>query len=193
MALNTRFVSTEHSDAVSGKKFSAKEYADKYYDEMIVPAVMEKAQPAVALYAALQSNYEAAGEKFGGRDGAQSAWAFPVTFTGVAGKVNDVNGQMPVTVDGLSGKPTLLVQTGPPVMGPALRDVTGKITFGMFTNQTEFQSVAVELNSKVRNEVLVNVKAAELEGKKVAVVGVFSGRDWHSKWLITPVKIEVAE
>lgn len=190
MVLNTKFLTNSESVAVVGEKFSAEQYAEENYDTVIVPAVLEKAVPATDLYTQLQEDVDAAGEAHGGRDGAQSAWAFPVSFTGVAGEVNTINGQLPVKVDGLPDTLTVLVQTGPPVIGPALRNVTGKITFGMFTNQTEFQSVAVQLNAKVRENVLAGVDATSLSGKTVSVVGVFAGDQWQTQWLVTPVKLE---
>ncbi|MDR1427973.1 MAG: DUF2291 domain-containing protein [Bifidobacteriaceae bacterium] len=190
MAANTRFMSTDASVAVVGQKFSAEEYANENYDA-VVAAVVERAKTPAELLDAFTADYEAAGNEFGGRDGSQSAWAFPVSLAGAAGAVNEVNGQLTLTVEGIPETIAVLVQTGPPVIGPALRNVTGEIAFGMFTNQTEFQSVAVELNSKVRENVLTGIDAASLEGKTIAVVGVFAGDTWDSQWLITPVQIEV--
>lgn len=192
MVLNTKFLSTDESVAVVGEKFSAVQYAEENYDSVIVPAVLEKAVPATDLLAEMQADVDKAGEAHGGRDGAQSAWSFPVSFSGVAGEVNTINGQLPVKIDGIPDSITVLVQTGPPVIGPALRNVTGQITFGMFTNQTEFQSVAVQLNTKVRENVLAGIDATALNGKTISVVGVFAADRWDSQWLVTPVKLETA-
>ncbi len=190
MVLNTKFLSTDESVAVVGEKFSAEQYANENYESVIVPAVLEKAVPATDLLAEMQADIDKAGEAHGGRDGVQSAWSFPVSFSGVAGEVNTINGQLPVTIDGIPDSITVLVQTGPPVIGPALRNVTGQITFGMFTNQTEFQSVAVQLNAKVRENVLAGVDATTLKGKTIDVVGVFASDQWNTQWLVTPVKLE---
>jgi predicted lipoprotein len=190
MLANTRFVSTETSVSIVGQKFSANQYANENYDA-VAAAVLERATPATGLLEAFEADYDAAGEAFGGRDGKQSAWAFSVALTGVAGEVDTVNGQLPLKVDGLPDSIAVLVQTGPPIIGPALRNVTGEITFGMFTNQTEFQSVAVELNNRVRETVLAGVDATTLKDKTISVVGVFAGDAWNSRWLITPVQIEV--
>ncbi|MDR0591962.1 MAG: DUF2291 domain-containing protein [Bifidobacteriaceae bacterium] len=191
MALDTKFISAAELETYTGVQFSAEEFARQNFDA-ITAAVTEKAQPAAALRQAIEADKDAAGEQFGGRDSAGAAWAFPVTLTGAAGQVNTVNGQLPVTVEGFPEAPQLLVQTGPAVIGSALRDVTGEITFGMFLNQTEYQQAGQALNDVVRAQVLPGVDAAALDGRTVTVVGAFLlDAQSGGRWLITPVSIAV--
>jgi len=190
MLLNTKFISSVESEAYAGHRFSAEEYADQNFDSEIRPAVLTRAVPAVELYAEMEADLDAAGAANGGRDGT-SAWGLPVTFTGVAGEANTVNGQMPVVVDGLPDTLKVLVQMGPPIIGTALRDVTGQISFGMFVNQTEFQQVGQAFNQKVRESVLVDFTAADLVGKTVTITGAFSADQWKTVWLVVPLAIEV--
>lgn len=193
MFLNTKFISGD-VDAAGKQTFSATEWANEHYGDIIEPWIVENAQDAAELRGAIAADVNAAGEEFGGRSGATSAWAFPVKFTGVAGAVNAINGQMVVAVEGLPAEMEVLVQTGPAISGQALRDVTSQVEFGMFTNQIEFQTVAVELNNKVRELVLADVDAAALSGKTVNVVGTFSYSSASpNKWLVVPVKFEVVD
>ncbi|MCL2802896.1 MAG: DUF2291 domain-containing protein [Micrococcales bacterium] len=192
MLLNTKFISSTDSEAYAGHQFSAEEYANENFESDIVPAVLTRAVPATELYAQLETDLDEAGAAHGGRDGT-SAWGFPVTFQGVAGEANEVNGQMPVTVDGLPDTLSVLVQMGPPIIGTALRDVTGQISFGMFINQTEFQQVAQAFNQKVRESVLQESKAADLVGKTVEVTGAFSADKWETVWMVVPLEIKVVQ
>jgi predicted lipoprotein len=190
MYLNTTFVSGDQLEEYVGKQFSAEEFAQENYESVIVPAIMEKAVPATELYEAVVADVDASGEKYGGRAGT-SAWAFPVTFTGVAGDANKVNGQMQMQIEGLPEDLQVLVQMGPPVIGSALRDVTGEYQFGDFLNQTEFQNAGQSLNDMVRQGLLQEFKAADLKGKTIEVYGAFLGDNAKKKWLVTPVQITV--
>lgn len=190
MFMNTKFLSMDESTEAVGEKFSAADYSEENYSSVILPTILEKAVPAVELAAAIAADVDSAGEQHGGRDGT-SAWAFPVSFSGQAGTAHKVNGQMPVTVAGIPDDVEILVQMGPPIVGSALRDVTGQISFGLFVNQTEFQQVGQALNDKVRELVLVDHKVADLDGKTVSVTGAFSYDASTSKWLVVPVEISV--
>lgn len=187
MLMNTTFLSGEESTAAGPELFSAEGYAEENFASVIVPWVQENAVPAADLYEAIAADVDAAGEEFGGR-AEGSSWAFPVSFTGVAGEVNPTNGYLPVTIDGLPDDVQVIVQTGPPVNGAALRDVTGDIAFGMFKNQMEYQSVAVQLNNKVREIVLADVDGAALNGRTISVTGAFSYGN-PAVWTVTPVEI----
>lgn len=191
MVMSTKFLSGDESAAAGGEQFSAEGYAEENYESVIAEWITENAAPALDLHQAISADVDAAGEEYGGRAGT-SAWSFPVTFTGVAGQVNPANGQLPVTIDGLPADLQVIVQTGPAVNGSALRDVTGEIEFGMFTNQMEYQSVAVQLNNKVKELVLTGLDAASLNGKQITVTGAFAYGN-PAAWIVTPVEIGPAE
>ena len=75
-------------------------------------------------------------------------------------------------------------------MGTDLRDGTGTISFGQFTNQIEYQNAGSALNKEMKKQVLSKVDTANLTGKTISVVGVFQLTD-PSNWLVTPVKMNV--
>lgn len=189
MVANTTFLDPEAAQASGGEKFDAATYAAGNYEAEIVPWIEENAVSATDLATAIGEDLDAAGEEFGGRSGATNAWAFPVTFTGVAGEVNPDNGLLPVEVEGMPEDVDLLVQTGPAMSGSALRDVTGEISFGMFTNQIEFQSVGVQLNEMAKQSVLASLDAASLDGQTVTVTGAFSAGN-PAAWIVAPIAFE---
>ncbi len=111
-----------------------------------------------------------------------------VKFTGVVGKGDF--GTYDVRVAGLPKSLTVHVQTGPAIIGTDLRDATGTINFGQFTNQIEYQNAAAALNKQMKKDVLAKLDTSNLTGKRIAVVGVFQLTD-PSSWLVTPVKLDV--
>ena len=82
------------------------------------------------------------------------------------------------------------VQTGPAISGTDLRDATGTISFGQFTNQIEYQNAGSALNKAMKKQVLSKLDAAGLTGKTISVTGVFQLTD-PGNWLVTPVRLDV--
>jgi predicted lipoprotein len=149
-------------------------------------AVEGKAVDATTLAAAIAADASAAGKKYGVQG--NTAPEVSVKFTGVLGE--GASGVYPVTVDGLPATTLVRVQTGPAVNGTDLRDATGKITFGQFTNQIEYQDAGSALNNELKAEVLAKYEGQDLKGKTVSVVGVFQLINPNG-WLVTPVKLDV--
>lgn len=149
-------------------------------------AVTERAVDAQTLADAIAADKAAAIEQYG--TPTSIGGIFAVSFTGIAGEGR--SGIFPVTVDGMGDEPLIRVQTGPAINGTDLRDVTGNITFGQFTNQIEYQNAGAALNNTVKTEVLAGLDQDSLTGKTVQVVGVFNLVNPKS-WLITPVRFDV--
>ncbi|RVA35667.1 DUF2291 family protein, partial [Mesorhizobium sp. M7D.F.Ca.US.004.03.1.1] len=111
-----------------------------------------------------------------------------VKFSGVVGEGK--SGIYKVAVDGVPDTLMIRVQTGPAINGTELRDATGKITFGQFTNQIEYQDAGSALNNEMKKEVLAKLDTNALTGKTISVVGAFKLVNPKS-WLVTPVSLEV--
>jgi predicted lipoprotein len=186
---STRFVSIEDAEAAaSGERFDAVAYADERFDAEIAPQIEEEATDLTTLLGQLSGGADES--ELGNTSGTGSAYSFAVEFTGVAGEVN--GSILPVTVEGVPPETTVQVQVGPAINGTAIRDVTGTISFNEFTNQLEFQEVATELNSRVRDGVLADVDPASLAGQTVHVVGAFT-RVNPELVSIVPVVFEVQQ
>lgn len=184
----TRYVSIEDaSAAASAKAFDPASYADERFESEIVPQVEKDAIELPELLADLAGGADQG--EFGHAPGAGSSYSFPVTFTAVAGEVN--GSILPVAVEGIASDVTVQLQVGPAITGTALRDVTGTVSFNDFTNQLEFQHVATEFNSRVRDGVLADfgVPAA---GERIMVTGAFT-RVNPALVSVVPVAIEAAQ
>lgn len=186
LALGTKVVSNNSSIAKGDAGFSALTYGKTEFPK-VQKQIEERAVPAETLAAAIAQDQTAAGKKYGvpGTTGP----VMSVSLTGVvSGKAED--GVYPVTVPGVPSKLVIRVQTGPAINGTDLRDATGKITFGQFTNQIDYQNAGSALNQQMKKDVLSTVDTAHLQGKTIDLVGAFTLVNPEG-WLITPAKLDV--
>ena len=185
MGVSTKTVKIGSAASVVPGAFSPAEYGKSEFPK-VQADVEKRAVDATTLAAAIAKDKAAAVKSYGVEAGVGPE--MPVKFTGVAGKQD--SGIYAVTVDGLPSEIQVRVQTGPAIMGTDLRDSTGTIAFGQFTNQIEYQNAGSALNKEMKKQVLSKVDAASLTGKTIAVVGAFQLTDPNS-WIVTPVKLEV--
>ncbi|MGM8852128.1 DUF2291 family protein [Salinicola halophyticus] len=184
MAWDTKVVEIGSEAALEGG-FSADTYGGEHFPD-IQASVEERAVEASELASAVLDDSTAAGQKYGVGEGFGPV--VPVTFTGTFGEAR--SGIYPVSVDGVSDDITIRVQTGPAINGTDLRDATGEISFGEFTNQIEYQNAGASINDAMKKAVLADVDTANLDGKSVSVTGVFKLIN-PKNWLVTPVSLEV--
>lgn len=183
MVLDTKMVPIEQtlSDVFSPEAYGKKEFP------RIQAAIEKVAVEAKVLAAAIVEDKAAAGEKYG-KPGSVGPM-YPVRFSGVVGE--GASGIFTVNVDGLPEGMGVRVQTGPAINGTEVRDATGTISFGEFTNQIEYQDAGAALNNEVKTQVLANLDRDKLSGKTIDVVGVFQLIN-VANWLVTPVLLKVA-
>ena len=185
MALDTRVVRMDASGGAQPGAFSPAAYGQSEFPK-VRTAVEGRAVAAPVLAAALATDPAAATKRYGVDSSVGPE--FCVTFSGTVGKGD--SGNYDVAVDRLPNPVAIRVQTGPAIMGTDLRDATGTISFGQFTNQIEYQNAGSALNKEMKKQVLAKVDAPNLTGKTVSVVGVFQMTD-PASWLVTPVRLEV--
>jgi predicted lipoprotein len=112
---------------------------------------------------------------------------YATTFTG---KVHDCeSGICEVDVKGMPKDVSVRMQVGPAINGTDLRDATGTLGFGQFTNQIEYQDAGAALNEEMKKQVLD--PAGDLDGKSVTVTGAFTAINPQG-WLVTPSDLEVS-
>ena len=183
MAVDTRVVRIGSPTAAQPGAFSAAEFGKSELPK-IQAAVESRAIDAATLAAAIARAPTAAAKQYGvaASGGAEMA----VRFTGVVGKED--SGVYDVAVAGVPNTTTIRVQTGPAINGTDLRDATGTISFGQFTNQIAYQNAGAALNKEMKREVLSKVDVGKLAGRTIAVVGVFQMVSPES-WLVTPVTL----
>ncbi len=184
IAVSTRVVQIGSIDDDRKKAFSKEEYGAATFPG-VFKFVIEHSVDVKDLGPAIAANPSAAGKKYGTETG--TGPVIPVKFTGVAGKGS--SGIYIVAVDGLDDV-LVRVQTGPAINGTELRDVSGAISFGQFTNQIEYQDAGSAINNAMKKVVFQAVDTADLAGKKIAVTGAFKLIN-PKGWLVTPVEVEV--
>jgi predicted lipoprotein len=185
MALSTKVVKIGSAADAQPGAFSAADYGKSEFPK-VQAAIEGRAVDAAVLAVAIAKNQAAAEKAYGvpGDIGPEIS----VKFTGIAGKSN--SGIYAVKVDGVPSTVLIRVQTGPAINGTDLRDATGTIAFGQFTNQIDYQNAGSALNKEMKKQILSKVEAAKLTGKTVSVVGAFQLINPNG-WLVTPVKLDV--
>ena len=185
MALDTKVVRIGSASDVRSAVFSAQEYGASEFPK--VQADLEaRAVDAVTVATAIAKDRATAEKEYGVPAGVGPVMS--VRFTGVVGEGK--SGIYKVAVNGVPDTLLIRVQTGPAINGTELRDATGKITFGQFTNQIEYQDAGSALNNEMKKEVLSKVDTGTLTGRTISVVGAFKLVNPKS-WLVTPVRLEV--
>lgn len=185
MALDTTVIHIGSEHDVRQKTFSAQAYGAEQFPK-IRDAIEHRAIDAVVLEKAIAADKKAAGEQYGVAGSVGPI--LPVKFTGtVTDRKANYN---TIQIDGLPSDITVRVQTGPALNGTDLRDATGTISFGQFTNQIEYQNAGSAINNEVKTQVLSKIDPDKLSGKNLSVIGVFQLIN-PKNWLITPVKLEV--
>lgn len=166
---STTFVPTS---SIAKPADTAAEYADLNYESVVVPTIVDNAQPLDTLAVALVADADAAGEKYGKREAEGKPWGFATTVTGEV--VEGEFGEMGLQVEGMPEGLTVGVAIPPLGSNTALRDAGTDLAFGDFTNQTEFQKVAIELNNHAVESVYGDLDPATLLGKTIDVTGAFA-------------------
>jgi predicted lipoprotein len=185
MAFDTKIVQIGSADDAQPNVFAPDTYGEQQFPK-IQADIEGRAVAADVLAAAIAKDKAAAAKQYGVAGSVGSE--IPVKLTGVAGKAS--SGIYRIAVDGLPDTLVVRVQTGPAINGTDLRDATGTINFGQFTNQIDYQNAGSALNKEMKKQVLAKVDTANLTGKTISVIGVFQLINPNS-WLITPVKLDV--
>lgn len=194
MVLNTTFVGESDlslRDADVQKELGSQAFAEEYYESQIVPYITENAVDLITLHEAILVDPEAAGAEYGNRGGDSSAYSVPTVFE--ANALTYENDLITLEVDGVELEGDVYLAAGPALNGTAVRDVSGLVKFGAFTNQLEYQDAATKLNDKVRDLVLSEFDPiTELEGKTIRVTGAISLFNTRN-YIVMPVEIEVLQ
>lgn len=185
VVLGTRVVPNDAAEAGADDAFDAETFGPERFPE-VQEAVTEKAVDAAELAEAIAADADAAVEEYATES--SGGPVFSVTFTGTVGE--NESGIVEMDVDSLPDDLLVRVQTGPAINGTELRDATGDIAFGEFTNQIEFQNAAAALNDEMKAQVLDGIDAEALKGSTATVTGAFTLIN-DAAWLVTPVQFEV--
>ena len=186
VVLGTKVVGNDDASLQGAQEFDPATFGAENFPQ-IQEAVAERATDAATLAEAIAADPAAAAEEYA--VASSGGPVYSVTFTGVVGEGQ--SGIYEVDVEGVPDGQLVRVQTGPAINGTELRDATGEITFGQFTNQIDYQNAAAALNEELKAQVLADIDTAALQGKTITVTGAFTLIN-PAAWLVTPTEIEVS-
>jgi predicted lipoprotein len=171
----TRPIEDTNASSSAEAPFDARSYVDAQWAPKLLPAVLDSAVEARVLLDALAASPDAAGRKYGHREG-MGEFHFAVKGEGrvVAVDTRSRVGLLLVDVAPFDNRPDVSIQTGPVLRGSSLRDFTGLVRFTDFANQLEFADVGNELNDRVLATVLAGVDLKNARGRSASFAGTFS-------------------
>lgn len=185
MAWDTTVVKTGADEGAEAQGFVAERFGIEQFTR-IRESVTERAVAAPMLAEAVLEDSAAAGEQYGVGEGFG-----PVVPVALEGTFEEgASGIYSLIVPGVPDEITVRVQAGPAINGTDLRDATGEIGFGDFTNQIEYQNAGAAINDAMKAEVLAAIDTGDLSGRQVSLTGVFKLINPRN-WLITPVSMDV--
>jgi len=184
MAVDTTVVKIGSAQDTQEQGFSAETWGGKNFPG-IKSSIEDRAVDAGELAAALKTNQQEAVKKYGV---GTPLPVIPVRFQGIVGE--NKSGIFNIRIDGFPEGMKVRLQTGPVLTGTELRDATGEIQFGDFTNQIEYQNAGAAINQTLKDQLLNKLDRDGLTGKHVEVIGVFRLL-MPNNWLVTPVSLEV--
>ena len=174
--------------ATNGREaFDAAKFGEENFPK-VLGELEQRAVELTELVPELDKDADAAGERYGVRQGA-SPYNFAVRGTGTA-KAPDGN-IVEVDVDGVPSDVTVSLQIGPAINGSALRDASGLFDFNDFLNQVDYAGAGTALNTEVKTTVLNDLDREALDGKTVTFLGAFTYLA-PTAITITPAQLEVS-
>lgn len=185
MVMDTHTVKISELEDTGG--FSQQRFGQENFPT-IQEYIQANAISAEELAAEVLEDAGAAGQTYGVAAGI--GHIVPVTMTGTAEEGQ--SGIYSLDIAGVPDDITIRVQTGPVINGTTLRDATGDIAFGNFTNQIEYQDAGAALNEEMKRQVLEGISGQDLTGKTLEIVGAFMLLN-PKNWLVTPAQLSVSE
>jgi len=175
-----------------GVVFDRVEYVDGIWESRVLPTVEQKSLDVNTLVAALEKDPGAASKAYGNDVG--GAYNFLIRFSGTVTAVDakSETGSLTVSVPFEASVLPVKVLIGPIILGTALRDAVGFITFEQFTNQMQYGGVSDELNERVMKNVVSKIDLKSIVGKKVSIDGAFTYDGSNARDLqVTPVIVRM--
>jgi len=178
--------------AVTESELSPNAFAQKFWTEKFAP-YMDSAVEISSFLKMMKEEPEEVFKRYSKTQGIGNASFFLVKGEGVIKIVNE--DEVLVAVRSGTGEIKVKLNTGI-YFGNAVRDVTGKISMGDFSNTMDFNSVSTELNKIVRMQVVMPLKTKAIKGSMIQFIGcVEIGQEQMvSEYTnILPVKINISQ
>jgi predicted lipoprotein len=151
---------------VAQNTFNAAEFAETFWRERLIPSIAD-AVKAESLVTALRKNPQQVREQFGRTVGVSRNTLFVVQ---AEGRIVTVDKNSVGVAIGGGEEANILLPTGP-LFGNTVRDATGLLRAGDFSNSQQFNDVSAELNRIVETQVVAPLAATAEVGRRVHVIG----------------------
>jgi len=169
------------------------EYLDEYWEDDILPEIMDRRVDLGTLLAAVQSGgWDHAGQSYGeirGDIGASYTFIIYDTATVVETNTQSRNGFIVVQIDGYD-EYEIRLSIGPALTGSAIRDSLRFVDFNQFVNQVDFARLATELNTRGNERAMENTDIFALDGKTIEFTGAFVAPEANNIISIMPIFLE---
>lgn len=126
-----------------------------------------------------------------GRDLGNNSFVFPVKT--IAKVISYDENFLILEVEGTSKDDVFNIPLGLALSGNPIRDVTGKIKFGDFFDQTEYQAAANAFKDLIRETVISKLDPPSLVGKQIEVYGAWNNGPIEKIYNIIPTTITIVE
>jgi predicted lipoprotein len=154
------------SSVNAGEKFIPAEFAESFWNERLLPSLGQSADADIVL-AALREDPKQAGQQFGRSIGVSRSRLICVRG---AGNIVSVDKQgVGVSLAGPGGSPEVVLLTGL-LFGNTVRDVSGLLDAGEFSNSRHYNDVSTELNRIVESQVIGKLKETAEVGNAIEFI-----------------------
>lgn len=179
----------EYKAADTTVYFSAKEYAGEFWENDL-PGVIDRAAFFLPLAELLQIEPEKAFEDFGRKLGISKTWYFMAKGEGLIESVEEENLQVAVNGGILTRIATSFI------FGNAIRDGSGAVDIDEFLNMTDFNNVSIEINNRVKNNIVPLLQENAKPGMKLQFAGAFEIKEDNidiQSIRIIPVSVKLSD
>jgi predicted lipoprotein len=156
--------------ALNAAAFDAATFAESFWNEKLLPSL--RANPdipdAATLSEAFRENPQAAGQKFGRKVGISRMRLLVLRGSGVVTAVNEKG--IAVALEPEASTPDLVLHAGP-VFGNVVRDASGLLDPGEFSNSQQLNDISAQLNRIVEQRVIPRMKELSVPGQTIQFVG----------------------
>ncbi|RRN63898.1 DUF2291 family protein [Caulobacter sp. 602-1] len=184
-----KVVTIAQDQAIRAKRslnFNADAYVAKIWDAQALPELQHRATPAKDLFVAIDANADEAGARLGRRASEGGAWTFVVSGEGVVDAVDDSSRRRTVVVS--VGSQVVRLETGPVVVGTALRDALPFIAFDDFSDQLAYADVGRALTTTALSRTKPALDGLR-PGDRVQFVGAFNLPAAGQPVFVTPISV----
>lgn len=188
VVLSTEVVTPAEFRRLNPPEFNGETYARERFPK-VAADVSRIATNVTELAPAISKDLAAAGQKYG-QDLGSGQYSFAMKATGTAKEIDEQF--VLLDVEGVPKGTQVRIPLGTALNGTPVRDCTGKIRYGDFADQTEYQTVANQFKLRMQQDIIAKLDTETLKGKEMTVEGGWNTGGPPDSYIIQPTRITVA-